>query len=300
MNVLVTGSSGMLGATVVKFFIEKGFNVYGISRTRNPQLDATHEFSGDLTDGQFLQSVSLTFQPDVIVHTAALVDLKFCEQNPMLAKQLHVDATHQLVTLFTKARFIYISTDSVFDGQRGDYSELDQPNPLNHYSKTKLEGEQVVSANAPSYAIIRTNLFGFHNPMKNSLFEWAYTSLSNGQAITGFANVFFNPLYCFQLAEIIHKISARKINGVFHVGSTDVISKYDFLLAVAKQFSLKSDLIGKSQLDPIALGAMRPLNTTLNTKKVESFGIEMPGMKINLNSLHQFFIKTFQKHDTRV
>ena len=138
-----------------------------------------------------------------------------CEVNREYVYNLHVSSTSQLANFDSVEKFIYISTDSLFDGQKGDYTESDLVNPLNYYAITKSKGEEVVLKSDKQYAVVRTNIIGFHKPLRNSLFEWAYKSLNEKAQIKGFTNVYFNPLCCLVLAQGISELLHREFEPVF-------------------------------------------------------------------------------------
>lgn len=275
MKILITGVNGMLGSALATGFSKSvSTKVYGTGR--NPICRANNieqYFSGDLTDTDFVDELKLSVEPDVIIHCAALVNLKECEDHPEMARDIHISATQSLSETFGTSRFFYISTDSVFDGERGDYSEKDDVNPLNTYALTKFEGEQVIRTSHREYLILRTNIFGNNSPSGSSLFEWAYKSLSESKEITGFDNFIFNPLYVGQISDIIERLllDFPDLVGTFHVGSDRHISKYKFLCMVADHFSFDHKLIAKRNGNANAGGVARPENTSLNTDKIREY-----------------------------
>ncbi|MEO8414432.1 MAG: SDR family oxidoreductase [Ginsengibacter sp.] len=285
-KILITGSSGMLGGSIVNSLKEKSYEVYGVSRNFNPQLSLENQFLIDLSDSNFAAKISVHFKPDIVIHTAACVNLNFCEENKEFAYEFHVNASKKLAQLFQSAAFIYISTDSVFDGQRGNYSETDVTNPLNYYAFSKQKGEESVMENHSNYAIIRTNIVGYHEPLKNSFFEWALKSLQGLKQINGFENVVFNPLYSGILADKLFQLLNMGFqSGVYNFGSSNFISKYSFVMNVAANLGLDESLISPKKLINEPNETARPLDTTLNTEKVQNLGISFPSIEENIHSL---------------
>jgi len=273
MRILVTGSSGMLGKDIVEILSNNiNCSVYGFSRTLNPFFSKDYQVIGDLTNLEFLSSSLEEINPDVIIHCAAIVNVDKCETNKRLAEALHHDVTEILVRYKSgSTRFIYISTDSVFDGQKGDYTEEDIPNPINYYAKTKRDGEIVVLENNHNAVVIRTNIYGFHLERGKSLVEWAIDNLKQGKSISGFTDVYFNPVYTKQLAEVIRDIiPAKYFKGILNVTTKEHCSKYEFLLRIAQQFNFKPNLIVKDSVKNFEFLAPRPINTTLNANLLES------------------------------
>ena len=273
MKVLITGSSGMLGKDIVEILSNNiNCSVYGFSRTVNPRFGDDHQVIGDLTDFEFLSSSLEKINPDVIIHCAAIVNVDECETNKRVAEALHRDVTGILARYKSgSTRFIYISTDSVFDGQKGGYTEEDIPNPINYYAKTKRDGEIAVLANNHNAVVIRTNIYGFHLEHGKSLVEWAINNLKQGKSISGFTDVYFNPVYTKQLGEVIKDIiPAKHFKGVLNVTSKEYCNKYEFLLRIAQQFNFNPNLVVKNSVRNFKFLAPRPINTTLNTYLLSS------------------------------
>src|SRR6056297_800637 len=173
MKVLITGINGMLGSAIFKALSkDEEVEIYGVGRRVQTHKNLNHYFRGDLTNSNFIEKISSGINFDWIIHCAAIVDLKYCEDNPHIARSTHVTSTELLSRNNPKSKFIYISTDSIFDGRKGNYSEKDEPSPLNIYAKTKLQGERVIRESHLSYYILRLNIIGQNSSRGNSLFEW--------------------------------------------------------------------------------------------------------------------------------
>ena len=288
MRILVTGSSGMLGKDIVEILSNNSnYSVYGFSRTVNPCFSEDHQVIGDLANFEFLSSSLDKINPDVIVHCAAIVNVDECETNKRVAEALHHDVTAILARYKSgSTRFIHISTDSVFDGQKGDYTEEDVPTPINYYAKTKRDGEIVVLENNHNAVVIRTNIYGFHLEHGNSLVEWAIDNLKQGKSISGFTDVYFNPVYTKQLGEVIRDIIPVKyFKGILNVASMEYLSKHEFLLCIAQQFNFNTDLITKNSVKKFEFLAPRPVNTTLNVGLLRSIFNKALTLQDGLNTL---------------
>ncbi len=179
-KLLITGSSGMLGSNIVHE-LGNHYELYGIDHgTANPELQ--NQFQADLRSPAKLIEAIDKIRPDFVVHCAAITDVDICEDNYALARETNAIATKHLISAVgSKTRVIYISTDSVFDGVKGNYSEVDIPSPLNNYAKSKIEGEWYVEQEAENYVIIRTNMFGFNRLRGQSFAEWVINELAKRQ-----------------------------------------------------------------------------------------------------------------------
>lgn len=285
-KVLITGSSGMLGREIVMLLqsLKEDFQIFGVNHMPSYLLDPSQEFLGDLTESSFVEKVLKAVQPDTIIHCAAIVNVDFCENNNAYVDKLHLEATKALAS-YASDNFVYISTDSVFDGERGNYQETDRPNPLNYYAESKLGGEREALAHNPQTLVLRTNIFGTHQPPANSLFEWALKSLDNQESIKAFDDVFFNPVSTKTLAEIILKLLDKKITGLLNVASGEVMTKYAFILKIAEVFDFDAALITPISVDDFGFKAKRPKNMTLNIDKLRSILGEAPSIEQDLRDL---------------
>ncbi len=292
-SVLITGFTGMLGRELTNYFLSQNIDVYGISRHHSSLLPVEKQLNLNLAKPEFEHLISDNFNPDLVIHAAAFTDLKYCSLFPSETTQLHVLSSGTLAKRFRNSKFIYISTDSVFDGQKGNYIETDSVQPLNFYASSKKEGEdQVLNSNSNSF-ILRTNIIGFHNPTKSSLFEWAFDALTKGTQINGFSNVYFNPLYCGKYGNLISGfLNKVPESGIYNFASSQIISKFDFLVRIAEKMNLDRSLITPIEMQSGTDGVIRPLNTTLNIEKTSNLGVAFPSMIENIEHMCEDF-KTF-------
>src|SRR5262249_50779962 len=193
--ILVTGSSGLLGATLVMSAVEQRRDVVGLYRRHAVHQPGIQFRSVDLTDEIQTRRAFDEFRPTAIVHCAAATNVDWCQQNPDAAYRANVLASIQIAQLAAelKAHLLFVSTDSVFDGSHGNYSETDAPAPLNFYAQTKVQAEQEVLRHCPSAAIARVTLYGWNFQSKHSLSEWVLGELKKGHNVPGFTDVIFCP-----------------------------------------------------------------------------------------------------------
>jgi dTDP-4-dehydrorhamnose reductase len=289
---LVTGVNGMLGSFVVQELLQRtGLDIYGVGRSeRNDLIGVGNYFQLDLLDLKLLQDLLAELSPDVIVHCAAEVNLDRCESDHDYADKIHREVTAVLSACApAKTRLIYISTDSVFDGRKGNYSEDDEVNPLNYYAMSKFHGEEAVRKRKENYVILRTNIYGFKKNNGNSLFEWIAQKLSKGERITGFDDLIFNPLYVGQLAKVIAELIVNDFSGTLNAGCDDFVSKYQFAVDIANEFGWDSSLIARGNSDMFPSKLTRPKNTTLNVDKLKAITGFAPSLKQGLEQLHKDF-----------
>lgn len=271
MKVLITGMTGMLGTAVYHKLKSCGHDVIGIARKPHLLIPDKDLILGDITDYKFVQEIK-NIKPNVVIHTAANVNVNSCENDKNSAYLIHVKASEYIAKVFCNTKLFYISTDSIFSGDEGLYKETSIIAPSNYYALTKLQGENVIIEESKNIYILRLNLYGFHTPLGNSLFEWAHKNLVENKKINGFTNVLFNPLYCGQIANLIIEFLEHEIPfGIYHLSSDNSISKYHFLVKMAKFFNLDTTLINPVKADVMSMGTKRPLNTTLDNTKVKNY-----------------------------
>lgn len=256
----------MLGNALFNYLVaQKEFIVYKHTRQNN---DYEFNLKFDLYDKNtnFYHIISeLKF--DFIINCIANVNLVYCENNLFEANFINADFISNIAEMCQGTHFIQISTDSVFDGIKSNYSETDIPNPLNNYSRSKLKAEEFVSEKFISYTIIRTNIYGLHiNKTASSLVEWALNEWEKNLSIDGFNDVFFNPVSVHQLSQAIEKIIRLKYIGFINVCSLDKISKFQFLKRLLKKININSTLLRESSYSEYNNKQIlnRPLDTYLN------------------------------------
>lgn len=289
-KVLLTGATGMLGKCI--FEVLKGlsqFEVYPIARFNASNIE--NFIACDITDLDNFKSILHKLKPTYVIHCAANVNVNLCETDQDNSYALHVGVAAVIAAQSFIKKTIFISTDSVFDGKDGNYLPGNDKNPLNFYSKSKSLGEDEFIRSKQNAIIIRTNIIGYSIPFKNSLFEWGLKSLKEGKEIQGFSNILFNPLYVKTLANfLVFSILLEEIeSGIYHFGSSDYYSKFDFLKLVASIFGYDQGLIQAVEANDAIQGVSRPLNTTLNVSETQR------RLNIMLPTLEQEVVKMFKE-----
>jgi dTDP-4-dehydrorhamnose reductase len=245
----------------------------------------------DLTDAAVVGELMRRWRPRWVLHCAALTDVDYCEDHPDEAERINVEMSRLLAEAAGQvgAGFAYISTDSVFDGKRGGYSEDDAPNPLNVYAATKLKGEEAVRSALPRALILRTNFYGWSLQHKQSLSEWVIERLEARDPFPGFQDVVFNPLLVNDLSSLVIEMMDRGLHGLYHLGCDRPCSKYEFAVALARVFGLDASIVVPGFLEARPMRATRPRSTWLRTDRVrEALGRPVPGLEEGLRRLRHF------------
>ncbi len=290
--IIVTGASGLLGASLITQAHALGREVVGICYRNLLRVPGTRIYQVDLTNREAVRTLFASLRPEGIVHCAAATSVDWCEDHPELADQINVQASSFLAEVADElnARFLYISTDSVFDGKLGNYSENDSPAPLSVYAKSKLNGEQEVLRRHSSPLIVRVNIYGWSVQPKQSFAEWILDELWAGKQVRGFADVYFCPLLADDLAEVLLNMLDGGLHGTYHVAASERISKYDFARRVAMTFGFGADCVAPASILAAKLRAPRPVDTSLNTEKVRvAIGKSMPDIESGLRRFRDLY-----------
>ena len=267
-KIFITGLAGMLGCNVA-YELKNDYSLSGVDLFR-VNMDGVNSYDFDILDYKKMLGCLERVRPDIIIHTAAAVNVDKCEMEPDYAKKLNVKMTENVCKAAEEvdARVIYISTDAVFDGQSKHlYSETDFADPINIYGKTKLEGENIVRKNRRNL-ILRTNIYGFNIQNKNSFGEWIYTNLLKNKKINMFTDIDFSPILVNDLAKVIGILIERDISGIYHVCGTGYISKYDFGCALKRIFKINYGEINKAISDSFSFKAKRSKHMGMSNEKI--------------------------------
>jgi dTDP-4-dehydrorhamnose reductase len=274
MKVLVTGANGLLGQELINLLLEKEFEVIatskGPSRLRIQTNRGLSYKDLDITDGLASHKTLAEFKPDIIIHAAAMTQVDQCELNKIDCYNINVTATRFLIEAAKEinARFIYISTDFIFDGSSGPYKEDDEPKPLNYYGSTKLSAETEVIESGLEWTIVRTVLvIGNAEATRSNIISWVKEKLEKGEKIKVVDDQFRTPTYTEDLAKGITLIVEKNAQGIFHISGKDLLTPYQIAIKTAEHFRLDNSLIEKADATSFSQPALRPPRTGFQIDK---------------------------------
>ncbi len=298
MRILVTGASGLLGLNLALRAAREADGshlVFGTVRDHVLRTDAFRTIQTDLLAPGAVESLLEQTQPDWVIHCAAMANVDACEADPEQARKVNSELPTRLAAYVARggargARLVHISTDAVFDGLRGGYSEEDAPNPLGIYARTKLEGERSVAEANPGAIIARVNLFGWSLSGARSLGEFFFYNLRAGKRVLGFTDVFFCPILASEIAPILLRMLEMQLSGLYHVVSRECTSKYEFGVRLARRFGLDESLITPASVAEAGLKAVRSPNLTLRTDKLAAaLGEPTPDLSTGIEGFYTQF-----------
>ena len=244
-------------------------------------------------------AVILKLKPDIIINTAAITDVDFCEKNQDLAENVNVKGVENLAEISKQigCKMIHISTDGIFQGKDEKYVEDDTPNPINYYGKTKLESEKIISK-LDDFLIFRTSvLYGF---LSKKMLEtrskysksmnfglWVLHKLHQSKNIQIVNDQFSNPTLADNLAEIIFQSIEKNLIGVYHATDSGCVSRFDFVQKIAKKFNYNLDFIQETSSKKLNQFAKRSSKTCLDCSKISKNEIKVNNLDYSLEKFYQ-------------
>lgn len=267
-EILVTGGSGLLGSKVVKLAKDS----YQVIPTYHRGSLFSNSVRLDITDRREVFETIQRLKPDIVIHTAAETNVDKCEQERDWAWRANVEGTDNLaeVCAKTNAKMIYISTDYVFDGEKGLYAEEDEPNPVNYYGLTKRKGEEFLVKSCRDYVIARTSVIYGWSPRRLNFATWIIDSLRRRRNIQVVDDHFNSPTIADNLAEALLETIEKDLSGLYHMSGSERINRYQFAAKVAETFGLDSNLIKPIKMSELKTWiAKRPRDSSLNIEKAQ-------------------------------
>jgi dTDP-4-dehydrorhamnose reductase len=273
-TVLVTGGGGFLGANILTH-AESGLTLHAIDLNPLPlERENLTWHVVDLQDQKTLRDLVIGLKPDVVVHTAALSDIDFCEANPLKAEAINVGVTLHVAELCrrTGARLIFFSSDSVFNGISGRYRETDRPEPLNQYARTKIKAEKGIVEILANHVIVRPSLImGLPVLESGNSFLWRLIqSLRRGLRSAFPASEFRTPVDVITLSRATLEVALLSFTGLLHLAGNDRLSRYDIARLIACELGYPAELIVDKEPEVESGRALRPADASLDNTRAKS------------------------------
>lgn len=274
MKALVVGASGLTGRALKRVLEQNGVDILGTYNSR----PIPGGIKLDILDAEAVDSCLREIQPDVVFLASNLAGgVDYCEDHPDKAFALHLDGTRHIASAAAKyrAKVIYYSTDYVFDGNSGPYSEEDEPNPISVYGQTKLEAERILQAESKDALIIRTTVIYGWDPTSINFAMQVWNNLQVGQEMKVPNDQIGNPTLVDYLAEVSLRLVQMNVSGMVNVVGKDLMSRSEFGRALARAMALNQSLIRAIPTSELNQRALRPLQGGLRTDKLrELLGTE--------------------------
>lgn len=275
-HVLLTGASGFLGHHIARRLLADEHDVvgtFGAHAEHLPQHPRCQPVAVDLTDEASIEKAFRVAWPEVVIHTAAITEIKACEVDPARAEAVNVAATRKLARLCAAfgARFMLLSTDQVFDGEEGGYREHSVARPIHGYGRSKLQAEEAARRNHPSPTILRICLaYGTSPTTDRSASEKVVNALRTGQRAGLFTDEIRSPVLAEDVASACVELMLERTLPLLHLGGPERVSRHDFGLAVARAYGLDETLVQPVSLAEANLLPPRPRDVSFDTRRIRS------------------------------
>ena len=268
-RVLVTGGNGLLGTKTVELLLAEGRQPISASlepESLNRFLGAFPYFPLDITDAAAVRNLLARLRPEAVIHTAAFTAVDACETQRDLSRRVNVEGTANVAAACREidARLVHLSTEYVFDGESGPYTEEDLPRPISHYGLTKLESEKSVRERCSDWVIGRTTvLFGRAPNVRPSFVAWLVDKLSRGERIRVVDDQIGSPTLADNLARMLVGLLDSDRGGIYNTVGDTILDRHAFAVMAAKLFGLEPALIDRIKTPELGQPAPRPLRAGL-------------------------------------
>ena len=291
MRILIVGGSGFIGRHLVRrLSAGSAHDITATYRSRPPASDGNAWHRVELTNSAELERIFRQARPGMVIHLAALADVMTAEREPERAAAVNVAATSEIARLseLCGARLLFVSTEYVFDGERGLYREDELPNPVTQYGRTKRQAEQQVAELATHWSILRTSIvYGWPEPGQRNYAPLLIESLLKGQSWHAPTDVYRTPVYVEHLADAIAAMTGVDVGGILHVAGADWVSMHDFAVSIARAFNLDEQLVIPTDSGAAkATGSSSPDLLGLDcARTVHRHGLAHPGLPEGLAAM---------------
>lgn len=265
-KILIIGAEGFLGRELLKD-CSGGGEVVGTYKYHKSET----LIYLDLLKYEAIEELFRSVHPDVVLLPAAISGVDYVEQNQDVAWQVNVEGTQEVVARAKRhgSFLVFYSSDYIFDGVNGPYSENAQPNPLNQYGKTKLEAERIIQRELKNFLIIRTcSIYGYEAEGLNFAMQ-VLRALQEKKVFRAVCDQFGTPTYVEDLSRITLTLLKNKKAGTFNVAGPNYVNRVQFAKAVAETFDLDRHLIEKVDTKQLDQQAARPARGGLTTEKLK-------------------------------
>lgn len=260
-KILVIGT-GLLGGRIIDLSLN--YETYGTYFSR-PQDNMTYL---DKNNREKVFELIRKINPDVVFDTGAMHNVDYCELHEEESRKINVEGTRNIADACKEigSKLIFVSTDYVFDGIKGNYSEEDRTNPLSTYGRHKLEAENLIIMSGADFIIARPSVI--YGVGKNNFALWVINELSSDRVIRIVDDQYNNPTFATNLGEMLIKLYEQCHSGIFHTCGSETLSRYEFAIKISEIFGFDKNLIKPINTEELGQKARRPMMCSMNVKKV--------------------------------
>jgi dTDP-4-dehydrorhamnose reductase len=292
MKLLITGMNGFVAGSIIAH-ARKNWEIHGVDITEPFGLPGdVHSYKVDLLDSNLVSELFNQVKPDAVIHTAAIANIDVCENNKELAWKVNVGITENIAKLCKEsgAKMIVCSTDSVFDGINGNYTETDQPNAVNYYAKTKVAAENIVLSSSEKNIVARLALvMGLPVLGKgNSFLADTIEKLGKGEPVKFPGNEIRTPIDVVTLGSALAELAGCNYGGIVHLSGNTRINRYEMAIQIAEKLGYPKSLIEPTDSNAMPGRAPRPNDASMDNSLAKKI-LQTPmrslaeGLELTLN-----------------
>jgi len=276
LRLLITGASGLLGSKLAELATAGNHEVYSAYNKNRPTHGKAIRLN--ICNADDVTEAFRKLDPEAVIHTAAFADVDKCEIKKKLAWKTNAEATKNIATssASAKAHITYVSTDYVFNGEKGFYSEGDQTDPISYYGYTKLKSEEFVRKHAAKWCIARPSVLYGWTGHKQNFATWLIDNLTQERPIKVLNDQYVSPTLNTNLAEMLLEISEEGKLGILHTAGAARVSRFEYAVKLAKVFDLNIDLVEPARMSEMQWKAKRPRDSSLNVNKATATLLHKP------------------------
>ncbi len=274
MKVLITGANGLIGRKTIRALLQSKVHHVVATSQRKTQVGPDLEFFTTNLIYSDINKILGTINPDVLIHCAAIGSPDACEVDRYTCQKLNIEVTSRLAAACRDygVHLVFLSSDFVFNGITGGYSETDTPAPVSYYGESKLEAENIIQAMNIGAAIVRTSLvFGYEEHLSRpNIIIKVIDHLKKGNPYKIPFDQIRTPTFAEDLASALVGIAEKKQSGLFHIAGGEKISVFEFSKRIAEVWGFDSSLLISTSTNDLSEPATRPLATNLDITKAKS------------------------------
>jgi dTDP-4-dehydrorhamnose reductase len=273
-KLLVTGASGFLGWHIIQV-AKSTYDIYGTYNSHSLEVDGANLYKTNLSNFQELKQTFIDIKPDAVIHTAALSQPNYCQNNPEESHAINVIASANIAGLCAEYSIpcAFTSTDLVFDGKNAPYKEEDAVNPVSLYGEQKVLAEQMMLERYPQTGVCRMPLmFGAATPTATSFMQGFIKTLKEGKELKLFTDEFRTPVIGTTAAKGLLLVIEKLFHGIIHLGGKERISRYDFGKLMVEVFKLSDVNLKSCKQQDVQMSAPRPADVSFDSSKAFALG----------------------------
>lgn len=276
MKVLITGANGLLGQKIVDYCLVNNIDFVASSQgeNRNSKVNSNQFYNLDIRNKTQIENIVKQERPTTIINTAAITNVDLCESEKTLCDEVNTEAVNHMLKISEDygLHLIHLSTDFVFDGENGPYSEDDETNALSYYGKSKENSEVLLkNSNYKNWTIVRTIIvFGIgENMSRSNIVLWAKSALEKGEPLNIVNDQFRAPTDADDLAWACMKIAEKKSFGIFNISGPETFSIMELVKRVGAYFDLSTKTLSPISSESLNQAAKRPPKTGFDISKAQ-------------------------------